>query len=771
MQSSLIVLETLENMNTLKKLYACGLLICIFMPSISLAEPILDKVEIIQTATEADIHIDFQTQIRYLRHSPTKDASRIQIFLEFPEYQSLGLAIPTKREFINSPPTKLVPAFTVNFPDQKTNTIAIKFKKPVKFRVTPDSSGRGIIVHVPLPKGVAPLPKVKVLEPMPSAVDAGTVDIPGLPEGMSVNEYANKLVAESRVAAGLGDYPKAIELLNTVLNLPFATASEDAQELIGVAREKNGELSKAKAEYEQYLKLYPESEGAKRVRQHLSRVDADLNAGKGAKQEAKKEIQEIHETTVFGSWDQYYYDAHSHTRSSDNRSATHPSDKKSTHDQSSLVSSINLTARSRQNQYDSKIVFRNRQTMDFIPSHNNKNSDRTDAAYVEVANKEVDYLVRLGRQNGNSGGVLGRFDGAWLRYGFTPHYRINVVAGTLDEFSVDYRRHFYGINLDIGPIAESWSGNIFFVNQEVKDITDRRAVGGELRYFSGGKSLYSLIDYDTLYNRVNIAMAQGNLQTEGGTNFNALIDHRKSPILTTVNSLTSQSFLTQAGVLRPGAPVPTTLNRALRHGFTETELRQYAIDNTLETDTVLFGATRQVTPRWQLGGDIQVNRTTGTPGASASAVELYKKRALENGIILTDQDITNFTNSVGGSGNIWTYHAQAVGTDTLFKDDTSVISATYSTGKVSHSQSILFSNGFAPAEKWRIDSSLQLLRQDSDPSTLSYTISPTVRASYRLREKATLEAEIRFDVDNTESAGVKTRTVRDAAFVGYRIDI
>jgi len=745
-------------MNKFKRLYPCLVLICAVLPTYVFAEPILDKVEVIQTATEADIHIDFQTQIRYIRHSPTKATSRVQIFLEFPEYQSLGLALPIGREFLNSPPTNLVPAFTVNFPDQKVNSISVRFKQPVKFRITPDSSGRGIILHLPLPKGVEPLPsEVKAPATTPPVADSMPVEIPGIPAGMTMNDYASKLIAESRVAIGLSEYPKAIELLNTVLGLPLTTSSQDAQELIGVAREKNGEFAKAKAEDELYLKLYPDGEGVKRVNQHLAAVEASIKtSGAGEKKDKKREIREIHETTVYGSWDQYFYDAHSHTYN--------PAPIKDTnrHDQHALVSSINLTARSRQNQYDSKVVFRNRQTMDFLSGNNHSNRDRTDAAYVEVENKEVDYLVRLGRQNGNSGGILGRFDGAWLRYGFTPKYRVNVVGGTLNEYRVDYTRHFYGINLDIGPIAEKWSSNVFFINQEVQNITDRRAVGGELRYFDNGRSIYSLFDYDTLYNRTNIAMVQGNWLTEGGTNYNMLLDHRNSPILTTINSLTGNTLNGLYG----------TLNQARRAGISESDLRTFAIENTLKTDTALFGATRQITPRWQLGGDVQFNRTTGTQGRSQASIDFFKKQFFNNnGIDPTPFEINNFVRSAGGTGDIWTYHVQVVGTDTIFKDDTSMISASYSTSNVSRSQSILLSNGVVPAEKWRIDSSLQLLRQDADPDTLTYLISPTIRASYRLREKATLEAEIRFDVDNTFNIDGHTRTFRDAAFIGYRIDI
>ena len=740
-------------MKILIKINSGLILLCSFLPSIAFAEPILDKVEVIQTATEADINIDFQTQIRYIRHSPTKESGRIQIFLEFPEYKSLGLALPTEREFLSSPSSKLVPSFIVTFPDQKTNSISIRFKKPVKFRVTPNSSGRGIVVHVPLPKDVEPLAPEVISTPMPQAADTVPTNIPGIPEGMSMNDYASKLIAESRVAIGLAEYSKAIDLLNTVLNLPLNTSSRDAQELIGVAREKNGEYVKAKAEYDLYLKLYPDGEGVARVRKSLETVEAAIKAGKTGEKNTKKETREIHETTIYGSWDQYYYDANSinYLQGVNNSSR---------HDQSSFVSSLNVTARSQQNEYDTKAVLRDRQTMDFLPGNNHSNRNRLDAAYLEVKNKDIDYLVRLGRQNSNTGGVLGRFDGAWLGYGITPTYHLNLVAGALDEFKVDYKRSFYGINLDIGPVAENWSGNVFYVNQEVKDVTDRRAVGGELRYFDNGKSMYSLLDYDTLYKRLNIAMLQGNWLTEGGTNFNMLIDHRKSPILATVNSLTSSALGGQY----------ETLNQARRAGISEADLRRFAIDNTLQTDTVLFGATRQITPRWQLGGDIQASRTSGVPGASAAAIELFKKRALENGTVLTDQEITNFSNSVNSTGNIWTYHVQAVGTDTIFKGDTSLIGVNYSTSNISRTQSILFGNGFSPAEKWRIDSSLQLLRQDSEPDIVTYLISPTLRTSYRLLDRATLEAEIRFDFDNTDNAGVKSRSLRDAAFLGYRIE-
>ena len=45
--------------------------------------------------------------------------------------------------------------------------------------------------------------------------------------------------------------------------------SKEAQEYLGLARERNGQLAHAKAEYRIYLAKYPEGEDAQRVRQRL----------------------------------------------------------------------------------------------------------------------------------------------------------------------------------------------------------------------------------------------------------------------------------------------------------------------------------------------------------------------------------------------------------------------------------------------------------------------------------------------------------------------
>lgn len=750
-----------------KRIYLTLLFVCSLAPSFAYADRILDKVEVIQAQTETEIHIEFLTQVRYVRHSPTnKQTSRVQIFLDFPQLSKN--ALPTQREFRNSLGNNLVPSFTVNYPEQQPGSFGVRFKKPINFTITPDNSGRGIVIRIPLDKSRAPTvaSSVQAEASTQPLVDHGPQgEVPAKPANMSDDDYAKNLLIQSKNVRGNGDHAKAVQLLNVILNLPANNSSQEAQELIGSSRERLGEKDKAIAEYETYLKLYPKGEGADRVRQRLASLSTKSKVAGAEPVKAKKTFSEIHENTVSGSLNQYYYSGHTHNYNSD----PDPSRNRTTHDQSQLISSLDLTARFRQNQWDNKIVFRDTQTMNFLSEGEDRN--RLQAAYVEINNKEADYLARIGRQNGNSGGVLGRFDGALFRYGLTPKYKLNFVLGALDEYRVDYRRHFYGVNLDIGPVFDKWSGNAYYVNQRVGDIKDREAIGAEVRYFDNNRSVYTILDYDTMFQKVNIAMVQGNLQTESGANYNILLDHRKSPLLTMINSLTDPAFQNQA--VYP--TTPTNLRKALLMGqsanLTESQLRQYAFNQALDTDLILFGVTKQFTPRWQLGGDVQVSRVSGQPGASDGAIALAEKVARDNGTFLSDLERQNLRISFA-SGNTYTYHGQAVGIDTIFKNDTSVISLSYIDAPTSQIQSLVLTNVMVPREKWRLDSSIKLMRLDIDPSTLQYVVAPSVRASYQLREKASLEAEIGLEMTNIhDQVEGHSRTFRDFSFIGYRLDI
>src|SRR5882724_10171482 len=93
-----------------------------------------------------------------------------------------------------------------------------------------------------------------------------------------------RMLAEVRVAMGSRDYAKAISLLTKLQRQPEFPERAHAQELLGLARERAGQLAHAKAEYEEYLSRYPHGEAAERVTTRLRLLraaSAKLQGGGG----------------------------------------------------------------------------------------------------------------------------------------------------------------------------------------------------------------------------------------------------------------------------------------------------------------------------------------------------------------------------------------------------------------------------------------------------------------------------------------------------------
>ena len=85
---------------------------------------------------------------------------------------------------------------------------------------------------------------------------------------------------DARKALSAHDYPQAVALLTKLQRQPEFPERAPAQELLGLARERAGQLAHAKAEYEEYLRHYPNGAAANRVRERLRIL---RNAGAGAR--------------------------------------------------------------------------------------------------------------------------------------------------------------------------------------------------------------------------------------------------------------------------------------------------------------------------------------------------------------------------------------------------------------------------------------------------------------------------------------------------------
>ena len=728
---------------------------------------VLDRIEIVETPTAAEIHIVFNARALYLRHTPSQQGDLIRVFLDFPD---LDRSLRFSRELASSPPSDLIPKFTVTFPDQGTNGLSIQFAKPVRFRVSQRDirSSSRIVISVKLDQPALPLPLPPEVEVRPSAPPDATgpkqsFDVPPFRPGMNVETYAEDLMKLGRKALNAGENEKALQILNALLNLPPNKQSQGAQEWVGVARQRNREHVKAKAEYELYLKLYPEGEEAVRVRQRLATLEETVNQLAQAK--TGRSTKKRDEMRVYGSLYSYYYGGYSQTTITDK--VVNSTTTINNQDQSLLQSAFDVTGRYRKDEYDNKLVVRGTQSYDLLAtSDTRRNVSRLRALYYEHSSQDS-YLVRVGRQPGNQGGILDfRFDGAWVRYTAVPQFlNVNLLAGQPRQFSLtsnfvpddprnfraDLKRYFYGVNVDIGPIGQAWNGNLYFINQMVNGVVDRRAVGTEIRYAENGKNAFSLIDYDVSYNVLNVAMLNGTWVTEG-TTYTLLADHRKTPYLQTSNAL----FGT------PNATLQTinTTNESL--------LREQAKAVTATSDLFLAGVLHAVTKDWQLGGDVRLNRISGT-GATNCLIILPG-----TSILFLDPNAATDSacslQALPGTGNIWTYTAQVIGANFPFENTTFVGNASYITSPAYRGQSLTLNSLARLGPQLQFDTFVLLYHQKDSFNVELYRVTPTVRMNYRFFDNWTFEASAGLEKTRTSSSTQKDSTSRQFFFFGLRWD-
>lgn len=529
---------------------------------------------------------------------------------------------------------------------------------------------------------------------------------------------AGALMDSAREALTQGDAQAAIQIFGQLLKLPPNAYSQDAQELIGLARERSGDIVKARMEYQLYLQLYPDSDGAQRVRQRLANLE-EFSPAPTLKSPTPAKPQQA--WSLYGGWSQYYYGGRLHSESQGISSDST--------DQSALTSSLDLTGRYRSERYDNRLVLRESYTRNFLSGQSDK--QRLNAAYYEVKNRQQAHWIRLGRQAGNSSGILGRFDGVMGVYALSPSLRLGAATGQPAEYKIDSRRQFYGLNLELGPYAQHWSGNLYTIEQRVDRINDRRAVGGELRYVHERASSYTLLDYDSGFKRFNIAMWQANWQSQSGAAVNALVDLRKTPSLQTSNAFAGEA---------------TTSMNTLLTSVNEAELRRRAQALTATAYFYLLGFSYPLSPRWQLGADARISYITGTQGSGTQP-------------------------ATPSTGSIYTYTAQAVRQAWLSARDILIANTSLTLAPSYQGQSWSLNHVAVLRDVWTLDSSLRYYLQRDDSGSRLKRWTPTLRGGYRWQERLTLESELGLEKTQNQNAGETDSSDRWFFFLGYRWDI
>lgn len=566
-----------------------------------------------------------------------------------------------------------------------------------------------VIATMPPPTKAEPISPPIPLPPPP------TPEAPPLSE-----ERLTQLMDEAQKAMTSGNYRRAIQFYTKILQFPDHKFRQEAQEFLGLARERNRQLAHAQAEYETYLRLFPEGEGADRVRQRLAGLLTARARPKEKLRKAKRIADEKWQTDVYGSFSQFY-----------NRDVSFTDAVGQTVNQSSLSNDLDFNARMRSNEYDIRALFVGGHEKDFLS--NGDDQSRVSALYIDALDRRRHISGRIGRQSRSTGGVLGRFDGGLFDYQFLPQVKVNVVAGFPVDTStagVETDKRFYGLSFDLGTFAERWDFNTFIINQEVDDITDRRAVGGEVRYLQSNRSFFSLIDYDISYNELNTILFTGNMIYPINT-FNLTVNYRKSPVLTTSNALQGQGVNSISELLNT---------------FSEDEVRNLAQDRTATSKSLTLGATHKINQKFQLSGDFTVSKLSSTK--ASGGVEASP-----------------------GTGNEFFLNTQLIGSSLIKEGDIAILGLRYSDTSSADTIALNLNTRYPVSREWRLNPRLDIeYRKKTNSDGDRFKIKPSFRMDYRWKR------HIRFDLEAggewaTEKLTDQTENTSGYFLrLGYRLD-
>jgi len=726
--------------------------------------------------------ISLSGRVQYLRHFPEKQGQHLEIY-----FKILADGSPVDLwqgyEARTAPPSDLIPGFVAAIRDVATEPkLVIDFTRPAEYTVRIGKNARSLVITIQSDKvqpavepqnaksePTASQPETKpalkdtvpdlppILQAVPESATtkqnaAPTEAASAVPADASVvsfnketDDQAEVLMVKARDALKLNKLGAAIEAFNKVLALPPNKYSQEAQEWIGNTRERAGQKFKAKLEYETYLKLYTTGDGVERVKARLAKLtDVQQSSQVAGNAEAPRDKKEF-QTSRNGNLSTNYYHGNSLTSvSGSNTPAT------SITDQSALITSVSASQRWRNDRYDNRMVFQDTYNKNFLTDATQTNPNRLSTAYYDFRDNATSLSTRIGRQSPTGGGAMGRFDGISAGYttsgnGVAPKIQITASTGRLSDYATGSKPSFYSLGLGLVNSAR-WGGAVYYVNQHTNGISDRSALGAEVRYFDTNKNAYSMVDYDTFFKVINTALLQGSFTDSSGASYNFSFDHRKSPSISLSNALIGS---------------PSTMSVMLENGFTLDDLKALALLRTATSNSVAFGVNKPLTDKWQTGADISVSTVSGLPESGTNV----------------PNSIDGYSPATPSSGNSVGINGRLIGNGIFRANDVSVFTLGYTSSLSSKGETFMFSNHLSWNGKLTTDTAFRINLQSSyDATTGDLTgkqtvISPTIRLGYQWKTNFSLEGDAGIDfTDNSPASGQSSRTTRKYFSMGGRWD-
>ena len=702
------------------------------------------------------LKVTFNIRIRYASHFPLDRGDELRITVNPIDHNQAAAFLRLRREAATVPNDKRngIKAIDLETQNPTGPVLRILFDRPVSYQVAPNSDTQSIVVAI---AGAKPSAKCQPIFPAASGFStapfrdgAATTRTKDRPAG-KISDSDLRAVAgwtdEARAALRKNNLGSAIQLLTKILKYPENQYSAEAQELLGVARQKNGQIAEARSEYEDYLRRYPSGERSERVRQRLAGIDtangepnAPLHAPNG-QQVGIPTDRFTHPRgttwTFVGSASAFYMRDDSFNTVQDPTVAPNPNADPDAHQvhQNEMLSSLDMTASWNNDQTKGRIRFSGIEEHRFDTTR-----DLAGIAALSVDTLVKDWNLRsvLGRQSLNTDGVLGRFDGALLSWQPLSMLRLDLVGGSpaLSRFDLPFKddKYFYGAGIGLGPF-QGFETTLYAIEQRDRWLVDREAVGADVRYFDETKFAFGNVDYDLHFQRLNAAIFSGSWILPDKSTIYGGADYRRTPYLSTWNALLNQPFATLYDLIKA------------QNGA---QLQQLAIDQTPIYKSAMLGFSHPLTDKLQVSAD-------------ATVVNLTQPISPIAGL---DPALAALP-----AGNEYYYSTQLIGNNIVKDGDMYIAALRYSQLTTSTRYVLDFNTRFPLTNDWRISPRLRVGYAKGRGTDLTeYTVLPSILVDYYWTKELNFEAEVGVQWTDSTLAGIRTRDTEVMATIGVRYD-
>jgi len=712
------------------------------------AQPVLDQILAdAQVAVQkgcAILKVNFNIRIRYASHFPLERGDELRITVNpIDRNQQAALALLTSPpEAATVPDGKLagIKAIDLETRNPTGPVLRILFDHVVTYRVAPDSDTHSIVVAI---AGAKPSATCQPIFPGASVRPNGSAGTISDSDLRAVAAWMD----EGRAALVRRNLGSAIQLFTKILKYPESRYSAEAQELLGLARQKGGQLGEARAEYEAYLRRYPSGEESERVRQRLAGIITALG-GPSTPLHGPDGLPPIgrfgktRETiwTLVGSASTFYIRDDSFRTVRDPSVAPNPNADPDDHavHQNETFSTLDAAATWNNDQTKGRIRFSGGEEHRF---HSPNQTDETgvSALSVDALIKDWDLNMVMGRQTLNADGMLGRFDGMLLSWQPLPMVRVDFVGGSPASSRYDLPlkndRYFYGAGIHFGPFFGGLETSLYAIEQRDRWLLDRQAIGADFRYVDLNKFAFGNVDYDIHFQRLNAAIFSGSWTLPDKSTIYGGADYRRTPYLSSWNALINQPY--------------ATLYDMLKFQTQDSQpVQQLAIDQTPIYKSAMLGFSHPLSDKLQVAADATIVNLSQPISQTATNSDLLATLP---------------------AGNEYYYSAQLIGNNIIKDGDMYIGSLRYSQQPTLKEYVLDFNSRYPLTNDLMLSPRLRLGYAVGVGSDLKqYTVLPSFLVDYYWTRDLNFELEVGAQWTSAVQWGIKTRDTELLATIGLR---